>query len=121
ARGTSEIAPQRQDWRFRDAAWRDNPAYRRLMQLYLAWAQEVETVVERADLSWRDAERARFLASLITSALAPTNSLPGNPEALKRLLETGGGSLAKGAGNLIHDIRHNGGMPSTVNSGAFTL
>jgi polyhydroxyalkanoate synthase subunit PhaC len=121
ARGSSQIAPQRQDWRFRDPTWRDNPLYRRLMQLYLAWAQEVEAVVERADLRWRDAERARFLTSLVTSALAPTNTLAGNPEALKRVLETGGASLVKGAGNVIDDIRHNGGMPSTVNSAAFTL
>jgi len=121
ARGRSEIAAPRQDWRFRDPTWRENPLYRRLMQLYLAWTEEVETVVERADLQWRDAERARFLASLITSALAPTNSLPGNPEALKRILETGGASLVKGVDNLFHDVRHNGGMPSTVNSAAFTL
>jgi polyhydroxyalkanoate synthase len=120
-RGTSTLSADKKDWRFRDPAWRENHGYHRLMQFYLAWSQEVDRVVEAADLSWRDAERARFLASLITSALAPTNSLPGNPEALKRLLETGGGSLRKGVANLIHDIRNNGGMPSTVNAGAFTL
>jgi polyhydroxyalkanoate synthase len=121
ARGVSAITQERQDLRFRDPSWRDNAMYRRLMQLYLAWAHEVEAVVDRADLSWRDAERARFLASLITSAAAPTNTLLGNPEALKRMLETGGGSLVKGAANLAHDLRHNGGMPSTVNARAFTL
>jgi hypothetical protein len=39
------------------------------MQLYLAWAKEVDDLVEPADLNWRDAERARFLATVITSAL----------------------------------------------------
>ncbi|HTT31615.1 MAG TPA: alpha/beta fold hydrolase [Solirubrobacteraceae bacterium] len=120
-RGTSKLSAERKDWRFRDPTWRENPGYRRLMQFYLAWSAEVERVVEGADLNWRDAERAQFLATLITSTLAPTNTLPGNPEALKRLLETGGSSLKKGAANLIHDIRHNGGMPSTVNAGAFTV
>jgi polyhydroxyalkanoate synthase len=120
-RGRSEIAPERGDWRFKDPTWKDNPSYRRLMQLYLAWAQEVDLMVAGADLDWRDSERAKFLAALITSSLAPTNTLPGNPQALKRLIETGGSSLVTGAGNLIHDIRHNGGMPTTVNSRAFTL
>jgi polyhydroxyalkanoate synthase len=120
-RGSSEMAAARQDWRFRDPTWQENPLYRRLMQLYLAWTQEVEDLVEGADLSWRDAERARFLASVVTSASAPTNTLPGNPEALKRLLETGGASVVRGMRNLVHDVRHNGGMPATVNSSAFAV
>ena len=121
AGGRSEIAAPRGDWRFRDPAWQDNPAYHRLMQLYLAWAAEVDLVVERADLEWRDAERARFLATVVTSALAPTNQLPGNPEALKRVLETGGKSLVRGTVNRIHDIRRNGGMPTTVDTRKFVL
>jgi polyhydroxyalkanoate synthase subunit PhaC len=119
--GNSEIAPERGDWRFRDPTWRDNAGYRRVMQLYLAWVKEVSEVVEGADLNWRDAERARFLASLITTTLSPTNSLAGNPEALKHVLETGGKSLVRGARNFAGDLRHNGGMPSSVNAKAFTV
>jgi polyhydroxyalkanoate synthase len=120
-RGSSEIAPEKGDWRFRDPAWREHPGYRRLMQLYLAWCEQATGLVEEADLKWRDAERARFLATVVTSALAPTNVLPGNPEALKRAFETGGASLARGVGNLVDDLLHNGGMPSTVNSAAFMV
>ena len=112
--GRSEIAPAKGDLRFRDPAWQDNPAYRRVMQLYLAWAQEVDRSSTSADLEWRDTERARFLAAIRhLVAVAPTNTLPGNPQALKRVIETGGVSLARGARNLVHDVRHNGGMPST--------
>ncbi len=121
ASGRSEIAPERGDWRFRDPTWRENPAYHRLMQSYLAWAAEVQEVADGASLEWRDAERARFLATFVTTALAPTNTLAGNPEALKRLLETGGASLVRGARNAVRDIRHNGGMPATVNSKAFEV
>ena len=91
------------------------------MQSYLAWSAEVQEVVDGASLGWRDTERARFLATFVTTALAPTNTLPGNPEAMKRVLETGGASLARGARNVVHDIRHNGGMPSTVKAGAFVV
>jgi polyhydroxyalkanoate synthase subunit PhaC len=121
ARGSSQIEPERGDWRFRDPTWRENPAYRRLMQLYLAWAAEVEGVVKDADLGWRDAERARFLATVLTSAWAPTNFLLGNPEAVKRVVETGGVSLLRGLMNAVHDLRHNGGMPATVDGRPFAV
>ena len=38
------------DNRFRDPTWRENPAYHRLMQSYLAWSAEVQEVVDRASL-----------------------------------------------------------------------
>ncbi len=121
ATGSSQVAAERQDWRFRDPTWEGNPLYHRLMQLYLAWSTEVERVAAEAELGWKDAERARFLATVVTSALAPTNGLAGNPEALKRALETGGSSLVRGARHLLDDARHNGGMPSTVDARAFRL
>ena len=121
ARGSSEVAPERHDWRFRDTTWRENPAYRRLMQFYLAWSHEIEQLAENPDLEWHDTERARFLVNIVTSAVAPTNVLAGNPEALKRVLETGGGSLVAGTKNMLHDLRHNRGMPTMVNPDAFTV
>ncbi|MGA2927396.1 MAG: alpha/beta fold hydrolase [Solirubrobacteraceae bacterium] len=119
--GRSRLAPDRQDWRFRDPTWNENPAYRRLKQAYLAWAREVQQLAENPALGWRDRERARFLAGIVTSGLAPTNWVAGNPEALKRVFETGGVSLLRGARNLAHDIRHNGGMPSTVDARGFVV
>lgn len=121
AAGRSEVAPAKGDLRFRDPAWQENPVYRRVMQLYLAWSQSVASLVDSADLEWRDTERARFFADILTTAAAPTNTLPGNPAAVKRAFETGGVSVARGARNLVRDVRHNGGMPSQVDKRAFTL
>jgi polyhydroxyalkanoate synthase subunit PhaC len=59
--------------------------------------------------------------ALLTSAVAPTNTLAGNPAALKRTFETSGLNLLRGARNFVHDVRHNGGMPSQVNSRAFRV
>src|SRR5271170_6185206 len=92
AGGRSALASAKGDWRFRDPAWNDNPLYHRLMQLYLAWSEAMDQLVDSADLEWRDAERARFFMSIVTSAAAPTNLLAGNPAALKRVFETGGAS-----------------------------
>jgi polyhydroxyalkanoate synthase len=120
--GRSELEPRRGDRRFRDPTWSENPGYHRLMQAYLAACRAVGEVVEGADLpDWRDRERARFVAGALTSALAPTNTLPGNPAALKRAFETGGASLGRGVRQWLSDVRHNRGMPRQVDRGAFVV
>jgi polyhydroxyalkanoate synthase subunit PhaC len=122
ALGRSSVEFQPQDKRFADPTWKENPLYRRLGQAYLAWSQAVENVVENADTDdWRTAERARFGAAVLTSALSPTNTLLGNPAAVKRVFETGGKSLLRGARNMVHDVRHNGGMPSQVDVRPFKI
>ena len=75
------------------------PAYRRVGQGYTAWAAALTRLVdeyEAAGADWRDVERARFALNALTSALAPTNTLPGNPAALKKAFDTGGRSLVRG-------------------------
>ncbi|MGH9034172.1 MAG: alpha/beta fold hydrolase, partial [Acidimicrobiia bacterium] len=119
--GRSEVAAAKGDWRFADPTWNTNPGYRRLKQLYLASCGAIEGLVEEADLDWRNRERARFAAGILTSAMAPTNTLPGNPAALKRLLETGGGSVVTGARQWASDVIHNGGMPTQVDSSSFKV
>jgi len=121
ALGRSDVAPPKGEGRFRDPAWQDNALYHRLMQLYLAWVEAVESMVESADLEWRDSERARFFAGILTTAAAPTNTLAGNPAALKRAFETAGASTVRGVRNMLRDIRTNGGMPSQVDPRAFTV
>ncbi|HWF68097.1 MAG TPA: alpha/beta fold hydrolase [Mycobacterium sp.] len=119
--GRSAIAPDRKDWRFTDATWQDNQLYRRVMQYYLAWAESMEAMVSSANLDWRAEERARFFMGIAVSAAAPTNTFLGNPVALKRALETSGGSLVSGLRNFIDDQRHNGGMPAQVRRDAFVI
>src|SRR5450755_1115866 len=119
--GHDGLGPKKGDWRFRDDTWRDNPAYRRLMQTYLAACAALDEVVEATDIGWRDKERARFVVAILTSAVAPTNTLLGNPAAVTRAYETGGLSLLRGTRNFVEDVRSNRGMPSTVNRGAFTV
>jgi poly[(R)-3-hydroxyalkanoate] polymerase subunit PhaC len=121
ALGRSTVEFNAQDKRFADPTWRENPAYRRLGQSYLAWSQAVERAVQSAEVDWRTAERARFGAGVLTGAMAPTNTFVGNPAAVKRAFETGGKSLLRGARNMIHDLRHNGGMPSQVDARPFKI
>src|SRR5205814_5727779 len=119
--GRSELAPAAGDKRFQDEAWRSNPFYRRTAQSYLAWCGALDKVVERASLEEKNRERARFVVSLWTQAMAPSNTLLGNPAALKRVIDTGGMSVVKGVRNLVGDIAHNHGMPRQVDTAAFEL
>src|SRR5438105_4895585 len=121
ALGRSTVAPAKGDHRFADPSWDGNPGYRRLKQVYLAWSAAVDSVVEAADVDWRTRERARFAAGIVTSSLAPTNTLAGNPAALKRAIETGGGSLVTGARHFVDDVLHNGGMPKQVDASGFKV
>jgi polyhydroxyalkanoate synthase len=119
--GGSGITPDRTDWRFADPAWSQNPAYRRVAQSYLAGCTFLNAMVDDLGKSGRPTDKARFLLNIMSSAAAPTNTLAGNPAALKRAFETGGGSLRRGAGNWWRDLRHNGGMPATVDRSAFAV
>ncbi len=121
ATGGSTVAPSKGDRRFTDPAFADNAIYRRVMQLYLAWCAEVGAAIEEADLHWRDRELVRFIAAALTSSVAPTNLLLGNPAALKRAFETGGASLVLGLRNRVDDLRHNGGMPAQNKAGALRV
>jgi len=119
--GRSDIVPEPRDWRFANRAWKENPAFRRMAQSYLAWVRTVEEMVSDAGLDWRTDERARFATQLITSAVSPTNFLAFNPEALERAWETGGKSLLRGLRNFTLDLRQNRGVPRSVEPDAFTV
>jgi polyhydroxyalkanoate synthase len=124
ARGSDEHLPAPRDKRFADPAWSLNPVFRRLGQGYLALGGQLERLVdeyEKTAEDWHDVERARFAVGALTSALAPTNTLPTNPAALKRAFDTAGASLVRGARQFIDDVRHNGGMPSQTDRSAFTV
>ena len=109
-----------QDARFADPTWHLNPFYRRSLQAYLAWQKQLAAWIDDSDLSADDRARARFLASLMSDALSPSNS-PLNPQALKELFNTGGSSAFKGLRHLLDDLLHNDGLPSQVSKHAFEV
>jgi polyhydroxyalkanoate synthase len=121
ATGASELAPDAKDRRFADPAWRESVTYRSLAQSYLAWCNAIYRFLDEAKLDKRDAERARFVVSLIVDAMSPTNSLAGNPAALKKLVDTGGASLVHGLENFLADLIYNGGLPAQVDTRTFAV
>ncbi|HEV2371748.1 MAG TPA: alpha/beta fold hydrolase [Streptosporangiaceae bacterium] len=121
AAGRAVRTPARGDRRFTDPAWQENPFYRRLGQAYLATENAINDAVENADVDWRTSQRAKLAAAMLTTAMAPTNTLPGNPAALKHAFDTGGLSLVRGARNLAADVRAGRRTPSQVDTRPFQL
>ena len=91
--GRCALAPSATDKRFIDPAWKESVAYRALAQWYLALGDAINRFVDETKMDKRDAERVRFVVSLILDEMSPTNSLVGNPAALKKLVDTSGASV----------------------------
>ncbi|MEO0981317.1 MAG: alpha/beta fold hydrolase [Pseudomonadota bacterium] len=119
--GGSERAPHPRDRRFKDPAWTHNPIYRRGLQQWLGAGDHLRDWVDAMQLGELEHARARFVLEILIDALAPTNTLLGNPAAMKRVVDSGGLSLVKGAQNALSDLRENGGMPSQVDKRPFKV
>jgi polyhydroxyalkanoate synthase len=120
AAGISTVEPDAKDKRFADPAWQ-HPMWHRLAQSYLATRASLLSSVDELGLDAKSADRARFAISQLTEASAPTNALLGNPAALKRAASTRGRSLVDGGRHFLNDLRHNGGMPSQVDTRPFRV
>ena len=114
-------APAAGDKRFADAAFSDDPTYFLLEQQYLLTCQMIYELLDAADLDATEDAKARFGAKFVLDALAPTNTVLGNPTAMREAINTGGESLVRGAQNMLDDLRDNGGWPSQVDSSGFEL
>ena len=109
------------DRRFTDPSWANNPGYFALRQGYLAARRLGEDLLTAGRGEPLTDQKARLAVGLAFDALAPTNFLATNPAAVKRALETGGGSVLAGAGNFLDDLVRNGGRPRQVDAAPFEL
>ena len=121
ARRRSTRAPEASDKRWSDPAFRENPIYHGVMQAYLAWRTAVHRLVDEVELDPKSRERGRFALTLLTEAVAPTNTLVGNPAAIKRAFDTAARSLVAGTRHFAADLKENGGLPTQVDRRPFRV
>lgn len=119
--GKSDLAPGAKDKRFADPAWSYNPFYRAGVQYYLAMQKNTQAWIEDLEFDEMERNRASFISGMILDALSPTNTLAGNPSAIKRAIDSGGLSLMKGLKNAYNDIVYNDGIVSQVDKRPFKL
>lgn len=119
--GKSELEAGPKDKRFADPAWRYNPLYKGAMQYYLAVQKGVAGWIDDVEFDELERARANFVTGMILDSLSPSNTLVGNPSAIKRAYDTGGGSLMKGLKNAYDDLTKNDGIVSQVDKRPFKV
>lgn len=108
------------DKRFSAPEWGNNPFYQTLKESYLLASEYLLQEAEKTD--GQDSEeqrRLKFHLKQFVDAMAPVNFLLTNPEAMRRIMETGGTSLAEGTRNLLSDLKE--GRLSMTDISAFEL
>ncbi len=117
----SDLAPAPRDRRFADPAWAQNPMFKFGMQYYLAAEKGFKGWIADLDLDDLERSRANFVAGMVIDSLSPTNTLVGNPAAIKKAMETGGASLIRGLKNAYDDIVNNDMLVSQVDKRPFKI
>src|SRR5262245_39001202 len=72
------------DKRFSDEAYRSNPLYFLLAQEYLLVCEMVDHLVYGAQIDQTARNKADFASKFLLDALSPTNTILGNPAAVRR-------------------------------------
>ncbi|MFC3283008.1 class I poly(R)-hydroxyalkanoic acid synthase [Litchfieldella rifensis] len=99
------VEPERQDRRFKDEAWYDDPFYSAILQQYLLFARLVDELISNLDNLPEDQKRnLAFYARQCVSAMAPSNFVSTNPEVMRLTLETKGQNLIDGLNRLREDL-----------------
>ena len=101
-----QAEPAKGDSRFKAQEWETNPFYRTLEQMYLLASDYLLREAEHTDgHDTEEEQKLKFHLKQFVDAMAPVNFLLSNPEAMRRVFETGGQSLAEGARNLTEDLK----------------
>ena len=93
------------DRRFSAPAWNDNPVSKFSAATYLLNAKALSAMADAVVGDDKTKARVRFAVEQSLAAMAPSNFLPLNPDALKKAIDTNGDSIGKGIQNLLHDMR----------------
>ena len=110
----------RDDRRFSDPRWREQPFFAVVHQVYLMIAEQLEAMVDSVDgVSDERREQMRFATQVLVEALSPANFPLTNPAVLERTLESKGENLVKGMEHLLTDLKR--GQLTHTPPTAFTL
>jgi polyhydroxyalkanoate synthase len=88
------------DRRFAAKAWREQPYFAFIKDAYLLYSDYVRELTDLAQADPDAKKRLAFVANQYLSAIAPSNFLATNPDALQLALSSQGASIAQGASNL---------------------
>ena len=94
------------DRRFSDPEWSANPMFDMLRRTYELNTNWLMSLIDSAEgLEETDRRKARFFAQQTVDAFAPTNFFATNPQALRKMIETGGTSVLEGLRQARQDVQ----------------
>ncbi|ENO86250.1 PHA/PHB synthase family protein [Thauera linaloolentis] len=100
------VTPHQDDTRFADPVWTESPTWDLVKEWYLAFTHHTQDMIyDTPALSGKERRRAAFWWRNWLNAMAPTNFLLTNPVALRKAVESGGASLARGHENFLADLK----------------
>ena len=107
---SDNVEEPKRDRRFADEEWTRNLFFDLLRRAYGATVElSKEFVLEAENLDERTRQKAEFYVEQVAAAIAPSNFLLTNPEALKRTVATNGENLAEGFKMLAEDLERGRG------------
>lgn len=116
----SEATLPRNDRRFADPRWSEQPFFAVIHQTYLMMAEQVNAMVDAMEgVDDDQREQLRFATKTIVDAMSPAHFPLTNPIVLERIVETKGKSLVKGMEHLLTDLRR--GQLTHTDPNAFRL
>src|SRR5487761_180580 len=104
------VQPAPSDQRFKDEAWHESTLLDFIKQSYLPTARWTQSTGKKIDgLDDKTAQKVDFYTRQFVDAIAPTNVVATNPEALCAAVESGGEHLVNGLKNLLEDLERGNG------------
>ncbi|MBV8248118.1 MAG: alpha/beta fold hydrolase [Comamonas sp.] len=107
------------DKRFAATEWAENPLAAVTAANYLLGSRMLMGMAEAVQGDDKTRNRVRFAVEQWVAAMAPSNFLALNADALHKVVETKGESLAQGISNLLADMRQ--GHVSMTDESLFTV
>jgi poly[(R)-3-hydroxyalkanoate] polymerase subunit PhaC len=105
--------------RFSHRAWREDPAFKLIMDTYLSVSTQLLAHIDSLPLEGGKKHKLKFLTRFFVDAISPCHFFPTNPEAVALAVKTRGRSLKNGLDNLLKDIQR--GRISLSDESAFAL
>ena len=107
------------DKRFSAPEWQSNPLHAFNAAAYLLNARFLMSMAEAVEATPRAKQKIRFAIQQMVDAMSPANFLVSNPEALQKIIDTKGESLAKGITHMLEDLQK--GHISQTDESAFEV
>jgi polyhydroxyalkanoate synthase len=118
--GSAEaLSEDKPDRRFSAPEWRSSPWFEYLYRTYVLYSRSLQELAEAAHVEEPVRRKLRFHTRQLVDAMAPSNYVATNPEAIKLALRTQGESIARGLTNLAADVRR--GRISMTDESAFEV